>query len=386
MAILYGTTGDGTTLPVLVDQFGNLLAKGIDGSEGPPGPPGIGQLPPDPYEGALLGWQDGELAWIGGSVPLPAGTYGPFTYVTSEEILSFPQDASALVNGQQLYMSNDQGESVIAVFKTDKIGNVDEVRPWDRNGVPWSSMSNYGWQNFSRQFVAGSTTGMNSRSDCKGNGITTRFSGAGITNIKTLEVMLGRRPSGPGVTFKIDGKDYQGEVSTNLQDGYGQWRTIPGATTFDSFESTGGSGSDDCYLIWNWRVNGILLTNDDLVGPIIGTALTFPSNNNFDKWKVNDVIQEPNVTITDIDAEAVPPTISVSGGSWSGADGSGTPGAETDITAQYSGSGSVAVGFNGAILLRESNKEWVDGFYVTAPEQRIAARKLLPTAIKRATN
>ena len=31
MAILLGTTATGETLPVLVDQFGNLLAKGIDG-------------------------------------------------------------------------------------------------------------------------------------------------------------------------------------------------------------------------------------------------------------------------------------------------------------------------------------------------------------------
>ena len=69
MAILYGTTGDGTTLPVLVDQFGNLLAKGIDGPPGPPGPPGVGELPPGATDGALLGWQDGELVWV--TEPLP---------------------------------------------------------------------------------------------------------------------------------------------------------------------------------------------------------------------------------------------------------------------------------------------------------------------------
>ena len=40
MAILYGTQSNGETLPVLVDQFGNLLAKGIDGTPGAPGPPG----------------------------------------------------------------------------------------------------------------------------------------------------------------------------------------------------------------------------------------------------------------------------------------------------------------------------------------------------------
>lgn len=46
MAILYGTQANGETLPVLVDQFGNLLARGVDGApgtpgaEGPPGPQG----------------------------------------------------------------------------------------------------------------------------------------------------------------------------------------------------------------------------------------------------------------------------------------------------------------------------------------------------------
>ena len=69
MAILYGTTSEGETLPVLVDQFGNLLAKGIEGPQGPEGPPGIGQLPPGATDGALLGWQDGELVWI--TEPLP---------------------------------------------------------------------------------------------------------------------------------------------------------------------------------------------------------------------------------------------------------------------------------------------------------------------------
>jgi len=40
MAILYGTQSNGETLPVLVDQFGNLLAKGINGAPGTPGEPG----------------------------------------------------------------------------------------------------------------------------------------------------------------------------------------------------------------------------------------------------------------------------------------------------------------------------------------------------------
>jgi hypothetical protein len=72
MAILYGTTAEGETLKVLVDQFGNLLAKGIEGPQGPqglPGTPGVGELPSGATDGALLGWQDGELVWI--TEPLP---------------------------------------------------------------------------------------------------------------------------------------------------------------------------------------------------------------------------------------------------------------------------------------------------------------------------
>ena len=82
MAILFGTQSNGETLPVLVDQFGNLLAKGIEGQQGPQGPPGPDggsfPLPPDPYEGAFLGWLNNGLAWIGTPpVPIPEGVFGP---------------------------------------------------------------------------------------------------------------------------------------------------------------------------------------------------------------------------------------------------------------------------------------------------------------------
>jgi len=89
MAILYGTQSNGETLPVLVDQFGNLLAKGIDGDpgqpgqpgtpgepggEGPPGPPGTpGEGVPLPYgpDGAYLQIVDGVPAWTDGPGPGP---------------------------------------------------------------------------------------------------------------------------------------------------------------------------------------------------------------------------------------------------------------------------------------------------------------------------
>ena len=89
MAILYGTQSNGETLPVLVDQFGNLLAKGIDGEpgqpgangetgpQGPPGPDGEGVPTPYGEEGNYLRIKDGAPSWEAGETPTPPGPMGP---------------------------------------------------------------------------------------------------------------------------------------------------------------------------------------------------------------------------------------------------------------------------------------------------------------------
>ena len=76
--ILLGTQSNGETLPVQVDATGRLVAEGLQGQPGEPGadgPPGADggafPLPPDPYEGALLGWHDDQLAWLEGGVTPP---------------------------------------------------------------------------------------------------------------------------------------------------------------------------------------------------------------------------------------------------------------------------------------------------------------------------
>jgi hypothetical protein len=110
MAILYGTTADGDSLPVEVNEFGQLIAQGLQGQEGPPGPPGspgIGQLPPNPFEGALLGWEDGQLSWVGGSVPIPPGTFGPI--LSYEGGLITLAGEVSLLNGQAVFLSDSAG-------------------------------------------------------------------------------------------------------------------------------------------------------------------------------------------------------------------------------------------------------------------------------------
>ena len=90
--ILLGTQSNGETLPVQVDATGRLVAEGLPGPDGPQGPPGPEgpagpsfELPPDPYEGALLGWLNGELSWVGTPpVPIAPGVFGPITSWNAE--------------------------------------------------------------------------------------------------------------------------------------------------------------------------------------------------------------------------------------------------------------------------------------------------------------
>jgi len=121
--ILLGTQSNGETLPVQVDATGRLVAEGLQGvegpegpqgpigPEGPPGPGGI-ELPPDPYEGALLGWLNGELAWVGSTpIPIPDGVFGPITSWDRETgVVEVSGDIPANVtNGVYIYQCDSQG-------------------------------------------------------------------------------------------------------------------------------------------------------------------------------------------------------------------------------------------------------------------------------------
>ena len=123
--ILLGTQSNGETLPVQVNEYGQLVAEGIAGEEGPPGErgpegppgppgepgaPGI-QLPPDPYEGALLGWLNGELSWVGSPpIPIPEGVYGPITsWDGSTGILTLENPPPDWGSGVYIWQCDAQG-------------------------------------------------------------------------------------------------------------------------------------------------------------------------------------------------------------------------------------------------------------------------------------
>ena len=143
--ILLGTQSNGETLPVQVDATGRLVAEGLRGPEGPEGPPGVGQLPPDPYEGALLGWLNGELAWVGTPpIPLPENAFGPIIRQVDVGQLQIEGDIPpGVVNGVYLTQVDAQGEPYIPgenLSRTWSDGNQSGISyngAWDEvfNGV-----------------------------------------------------------------------------------------------------------------------------------------------------------------------------------------------------------------------------------------------------------
>ena len=68
-------------IPNDVEIEGDLTVNGsLLGADGQPIGGGGLALPPDPYEGALLGWLNGQLAWIGTPpIEIPEGVFGPIT-------------------------------------------------------------------------------------------------------------------------------------------------------------------------------------------------------------------------------------------------------------------------------------------------------------------
>ena len=84
---------------------------GEDGKDGKDGIDGI-PLPPDPYEGALLGWLNNELAWIGTPpVPIPSNVFGPITsWDPQSDLLRVEGEIPAEVGpGVYLYQCDREG-------------------------------------------------------------------------------------------------------------------------------------------------------------------------------------------------------------------------------------------------------------------------------------
>ena len=147
--ILLGTQSNGETLPVQVDATGRLVAEGLQGQVGPEGPPGGAfPLPPDPYEGALLGWLNGGLAWIGTPpIPVPPGRFGPIQAWDGSSVLTVDGEIPESVGtGVYVYQCNEDGTFYTAGWNVSSvwsanyqlingpIGAPDQLAPYGFNG------------------------------------------------------------------------------------------------------------------------------------------------------------------------------------------------------------------------------------------------------------
>ena len=371
--LINGSDGVGEQGPPGADgkdgKDGKDGAPGKDGEDGKDGQPGLGQLPPNPLEGALLGWQDGELAWIGGAVPLPAGTYGPFIYDANAGTLTVEQDVSALINGQQLFMSDNQGNVATETVSTKPISNVSDlvnraIGKWDApyNQLPseWDDITD-GLSyiiNDASQFICDTSL------------------------LGETVVTVSQNPSGFRGEYRgsNDGNTYttvsEGEQVVSF-DGSFPYRYFTVAVIRREV------GKGGCSLVISTTLKSS------------GTKLLFPDASSFNYFNVGDVVQDPDVKITEIDVENNSMAVNV--GSWCGSDGYGdcnfvraqleststenlsskASSSNTTISKSLSGAGSVLTSGQNGIVLRSNNGEWVNGYFVTSPEQLIAARKAL---------
>jgi hypothetical protein len=361
MAILYGTTADGDSLPVEVNEFGQLVAQGLPGQPGPPGPPGVGELPPDPFEGAILGWKDNKLSWLGGSVPLPPGTYGPIA-AYAEGVLTL-QEAVDLPYLTSIFLSDELGTRYSYQLSSSAITAID------------------GPNVFASYATSGSGRGGN-------NDTTGIFNNVFDGNLQTRVEFYSNE--GRFTQIIVLDKTYTGEVVLNTSYyglDYGEATiTIGNATQIPLSKNT----STPVPQSWGVQTfNQIVITNNLFTGGGAGinintvqvdgeyllngvTNLTLADATNLSSFRVGMEVQE-NVSITQID-EAVP-SITTAGGEWSLGDFVTTP--------TLSGDGTVESTSGTRIDLRADNEEWLVGKYVTAPEQALAARYVYSDEIRR---
>ena len=101
-------------VPNDVEIDGNLQVNGsiVDSNGNPIGGGGGITLPPDPYEGAVLGWLNGGLAWLGTPpIEVPEGSFGPIESWDVGGYLTVEGEVPAtVVNGVTVYQVDELGE------------------------------------------------------------------------------------------------------------------------------------------------------------------------------------------------------------------------------------------------------------------------------------
>ena len=358
MAILYGTTADGESLPVEVNELGQLVAEGLPG---PPGPPGVGALPPDPYEGAILGWKNNTLAWLGGSAPLPEGTFGPIlSYLNG--VLELESTVN-LPYGARVYLSDTVGSQSFYVPETSNIVNVVDVdntldlagydsgQKGDGKDSPSTiEMVRQAFDGNPDTYYGFGTTSPDNKEKKK----AWQFYNIGSIKVpsNTPVQVYGQWNKMAGIRFLS--AEYP-PYSISPSDGA---LTFPEERSFNGlFAEAGTSGGQYGHISRVTIGDKVLIWNEEY------SRLTLEDDKDLSEFAVGDEVQ-PGVSVLAVSPEEL--TLTTTPNSW-------TVG-QVVTGPLKSGEGTVSVTQGQSIVLREDNKQWKVGQYVTAPDQTIAAR------------
>ena len=252
---------DSSVVPVACNSKGELLLEepiqgppgqdGAPGEQGPPGKDGIDgiPLPPDPYEGAILGWLNNQLAWIGTPpVPIPEGVFGP--------IVSWDSGASYLVidgpipenvrNGVYVYQCDERGDYFTEGWNTSEAWSSSITGQYDtRDYVPANAfngtLDGKGWIPF-------------------GTPISVWTLGTPLTGTSFFRIH-GQRTDNSGNTIKVTQID-NSVVDISSQVGASRdWYTISGVTSIKSIEFKGVNNSTQFIQFWAFEVGGKILVD-----------------------------------------------------------------------------------------------------------------------------
>ena len=253
--ILLGTQSNGETLPVQVDGFGRLVAEGLQGSEGPAGPEGPAggtfPLPADPYEGALLGWLGGQLAWIGSSpIPIPGSVFGPITAWDSESNLVTVEGEipSSIGTGVYVYQCDQDGTLFTQGWNTSQAWS-DQC-----NGVTNADEAYSSW--FDAEFSDSRMTA------AEGETVTCAFSGAltNVTSIRAFTYYPSGDPDLGGNAFRVNGIPVT--TRNRVQAGWTDLAVSESVVTSLGLFN-GGFAAKEYVIVSGWEINGRTLVDSD---------------------------------------------------------------------------------------------------------------------------
>ena len=217
---------------------------GKDGEDGKDGADGI-QLPPDPYEGAFLGWLNGGLSWIGTPpIEVPEGVFGP--------ILLSEQNGSVITVSGAIPNNVSSG---VYVFQCNSLGNEVTQGKLVGNYAQLSTITNEGSNGGTKP---GYSNKLNAFDGDEGSGVYAKSNTTAVFNFAACDFPEGsvRIKTGRSGGGGASGLTYNNGSAVPGFNGDPGWYDIPGRLNSLELTHIGGSYEIGLHAI---TINGALL-------------------------------------------------------------------------------------------------------------------------------